>query len=580
MNLNVSKRKDGRIYLYIEKSYRDKLTGKPKKKNVKTLGYVDELEKQYPDPIAHFREVARQMTLEEKANRQITLKIDMNADLPRNAEGSKNFGYAIPLKIYHELNLDKFLKNRSRSEKFEFNTNSIMILLIISRLLSPGSKNKAYEEKNRYFERFDFSKDDVYRALTYFNKISEDLQQYLHENVRMKYGCDTSIVYYDVTNYHFEIKKPDENRKRGRCKQNRKKPIIQMGLAMDKMGIPIHYELFPGNKLDKETFRSVIGKVRKDYNTGRIIVVADMGIITGDNIYYLTGDKPEKPRNGYVFSFSIRGGSNAFKAYVLDEKGYTNGEGKPLDEYFDFKVKDRVTYRDINVTMNNGKTQKKTVYEKQVVFWSKKYCIKARAERAEMLAKAEALIAKPSSFNKATTFGSAAYVNNLEYDKKTGEILDTGKVLSINKNKIAEEEKYDGYYSIVTSELNMPVANIIDTYRGLWEIEETFKITKSDLETRPVYVSDYDHINAHFLTCFIALTILRLIQQKTDGKYSAKKILDCLNKIQCCNEEENIYLFNYRNEISDELGDAFGIDFTKKRLTLSEIKKVLGEAKS
>ena len=538
------------------------------------------MEKQYPDPIAHFREVARQMTLEEKANRQITLKIDMNADLPRNAEGSKNFGYAIPLKIYHELNLDKFLKNRSRSEKFEFNTNSIMILLIISRLLSPGSKNKAYEEKNRYFERFDFSRDDVYRALIYFNKISEDLQQYLHENVRMKHGCDTSIVYYDVTNYHFEIKKPDENRKHGRCKQNRKKPIIQMGLAMDKMGIPIHYELFPGNKLDKETFRSVIGKVRKDYNTGRIIVVADMGIITGDNIYYLTGDKPEKPRNGYVFSFSIRGGSNAFKAYVLDEKGYTNGEGKPQDEDFDFKVKDRVTYRDINVTMNNGKTQKKTVYEKQVVFWSKKYCIKARAERAEMLAKAEALIAKPSSFNKATIFGAAAYVNNLEYDKKTGEILDTGKVLSINKNKIAEEEKYDGYYSIVTSELNMPVANIIDTYRGLWEIEETFKITKSDLETRPVYVSDYDHINAHFLTCFIALTILRLIQQKTGGKYSAKKILDCLNKIQCCDEEENIYLFNYRNEISDELGDAFGIDFTKKRLTLSEIKKVLGEAKS
>jgi len=580
MNLNVSKRKNGRIYLYIEKSYRDRLTGKPKKKNVKTLGYVDELEKQYPDPIAHFREVARQMTLEEKANRQITLKIDMNANLPRNAEGSKNFGYAIPLKIYHELSLDKFLKNRSRSEKFEFNTNSIMILLIISRLLSPGSKSKAYEEKNRYFERFDFSKDDVYRALTYFNKISEDLQQYLHENVRTKYGCDTSIVYYDVTNYHFEIKKPDENRKYGKCKQNRKKPIIQMGLAMDKMGIPIHYELFPGNKLDKETFRSVIGKVRKDYNTGRIIVVADMGIITGDNIYYLTGNKPEKPRNGYVFSFSIRGGSNAFKTYVLDEKGYTNGEGKPLDKDFDFKVKDRVTYRDINVTMNNGKIQTKTVYEKQVVFWSRKYCIKARAERAEMLAKAEALIAKPSSFNKATSFGAAAYVNNLKYDKKTGEILDTGKVLSINKNKIAEEEKYDGYYSIVTSELNMPVANIIDTYRGLWEIEETFKITKSDLETRPVYVSDYDHINAHFLTCFIALTILRLIQQKTDGKYSAKKILDCLNKIQCCNEEENIYLFNYRNEISDELGDAFGIDFTKKRLTLSEIKKVLGEAKS
>ena len=126
----------------------------------------------------------------------------------------------------------------------------------------------------------------------------------------------------------------------------------------------------------------------------------------------------------------------------------------------------------------------------------------------------------------------------------------------------------------------MPVADIIDTYRGLWEIEETFKITKSDLVSRPVYVSEYEHINAHFLTCFISLTILRLIQQKTNGKYSAKKILKCLNEIQCSNEEENIYLFNHRDEISDALGDAFEIDFTKKRLFLSEIKKVLGEVKN
>lgn len=579
MNLNVSKRKNGRIYLYIEKSYRDRVTGKPKKKNIKTLGYVDELEKQYPDPIAHFKEVARQMTLDEKSNRQITLTIDMNEDLPMNAEGSKNFGYAVPMKIYHELGLDQFIKNRSRSERFEFNANSIMILLVISRLLSPGSKLKAYEEKGRYFERFNFSKDDVYRALTYFDKISENLQQYLHESVRMKYKCDTSIVYYDVTNYHFEIKKPDEYRKRGRCKQNRKKPIIQMGLAMDKEGIPLHYELFPGNCLDKETFRSVIGKVRKDYDTGRVVVVADMGIITGDNIYYLTGDKPEKPRNGYIFSFSVRGGTKAFKSYVLDEEGYMDGNGNPVEDGADFKVKDRITYRDINVTMGNGKIQKRKVYEKQVVFWSKKYYIKARSERAEMLAKAEALIANPGKFNKDTSYGAAAYVKNLEYDKKTGEVLDTGKALYMNEDKIAEEEKYDGYYSIVTSELHMSVDEIISTYRGLWEIEETFKITKSDLEARPFFVSEYSHINAHILTCFIALTILRLMQQKTNGSYSAGKILECLNKIQCSHEDENIYLFNYRNEITDAIGNAFGIDFTKKRRTLLEIKKILGDTK-
>lgn len=205
--------------------------------------------------------------------------------------------------------------------------------------------------------------------------------------------------------------------------------------------------------------------------------------------------------------------------------------------------------------------------------------MKARAERNEVLAKAEALIADPKKFTKATSYGAAAYVNNLEYDKQTGEILETGKSLSLNTSKISEEEKYDGYYAIVTSELHMPTSEIIDTYRGLWEIEETFKITKSDLEARPVHVRDSEHINAHFLTCFIALMILRLIQKKTGRVYSTEAILDCLKKIECTSEHENIYLFGYRSKLSDALGNAFGIDFTKKRLRLHEIKKILGNVK-
>ena len=436
-------------------------------------------------------------------------------------------------------------------------------------------------KKNRYFERFAFSRDDIYRALTHFDKISGELQRYLHESVRSKYGSDTSIVYYDVTNYYFEISKADELRKYTKnAKQKRKKPVVQMGLAMDKDGIPLSYELFPGNKLDKETFRTVIGNVRKNYDTGRIVVVADMGIITGDNISYLVGSKPENPQNGYIFSFSVRGGAEKFQNYVLDDKDYTDMNGKPVTEETDFKMKSRVIAREINVTMDSGRTQKTgKVYEKQVVFWSKKYYLKARSERNEMLAKAQTLIDEPSKFNKATSYGAASYVNNIEYDKDTGEIMDKGKLLSLNTAKIAEEEKFDGYYAIVTSELHMSDSEIIDTYRGLWEIEETFKITKSDLETRPVYVSTYAHINAHFLTCFIALTILRLIQKKTGRQYSAEKIIECLNKIECVSEYENIYLFGYRSALSDALGNAFGIDFTKKRLRLSDIKKVLGDVK-
>ncbi len=233
----------------------------------------------------------------------------------------KNFGYAGILKIFHELELDRFFRNKARHEKFKYNTNSIMILLVVSRLLSPGSKKKAYEEKDRYFERFDFSLQDVYRALSHFSAIAKELQRYLNSQITEKYGRNTRTVYYDVTNFYFEIDEPDGLRRYGLSKEGRRDPIVQMGLAMDADGIPLHYDLFPGNTVDKATFRPVVGEIRRNYGTGKIIVVADKGIITGDNIYYLLGnEKGGKNFNGYVFSFSVRGGTNDFKEYVLTQE--------------------------------------------------------------------------------------------------------------------------------------------------------------------------------------------------------------------------------------------------------------------
>jgi hypothetical protein len=579
MHLNISRKPDGRTYLSIVKGYRDKDTKRMRTKVVESVGYLDELMKQYDDPIAHFREAAKKMTQAERTGRRVQVDIDMDERLFECSDTMKNLGYAVPMKVYHELGIHEFLKAKAIKEDFRFNTNSIMILLVISRILSPGSKRKTFDGKAGYFERFHFSLDDVYRALTHFDKISEELQRFLYERIHSKYGSDTSVVYYDVTNYYFEISQADELRKYGKPKQNRKKPVVQMGLAMDADGVPIHYELFPGNMLDKETFRSVIGEVRMNYGTGRIIVVADMGIITGDNIHYLIGDKPEKPKNGYVFSFSVRGGTDKFKEYVLDPAGYRDKSGQPATDGSDFMIKSRRIAREINVTMANGKKKLRTVYEKQVVFWSRKYLLKARAERAEVIAKAEALVKEPKMYSRATAYGAAAYVSNLEFDKTTGEIQTKGRGLSLNREKILQEELLDGYYAITTSEHEMPDGDIIDTYRGLWEIEETFKITKSELEARPVYVSSEDHIDAHFLTCFLALVIIRLIQKQTGKNYSAEEIIDCLNRIQCMHESENIYLFGYRSEISDALGTAFGIDFSRKRLTLAEIKKILADVK-
>ena len=570
------RKQSGRTYLVIAQKYRNPKTNTSTDRTIMSLGYLDELEKKYKDPIAHFREVARKMTEEENAKKKLTLTIHMDEALPKDAEGRKNFGYAAILKIYHQLRLDNFFKNKARHEPFKFNTNSIMILLVVSRLLSPSSKKKAFEERRRYFERFNFSLVDIYRALSHYAKIMKEFQRYLHEQIVEKYRRDTKTIYYDVTNFYFEIDEADELRKYGRSKEHRHNPIVQMGLAIDADGIPIHYELFPGNKLDKETFRSVIGEVRKNYNTGRIVVVADMGIITGDNIYYLTGGKN---RNGYVFSFSIRGGTDAFKNYVLDHEGYVDTDGKPAGEDTTFKIKSRRIAREINVTMKSGKTAKKTMHEKQVVFWAKKYSDKARAEREEVVKKAMVLVADPKKYNKATTYGAAKYVKSLKFDKETGEVLEGKRQSYFDFEKLAEDEKYDGYYAIVTSELDMSDGEIIDTYRGLWEIEETFKVTKSTLEARPVYVSREDRINAHFLICFIALVIIRLIQKITDRRYSAQKIIACLNRISCSNEQDNLYLFDYRSDVSDAVGDALGIDFTRKRLRLEEIKNISAKCK-
>jgi len=570
------RKQSGRTYLVIAQKYRNPKTNTSTDRTVLSLGYLDELEKEYDDPIAHFQEVARQMTEEEKAKKRLTLSINMDEELEPGSDDRKNFGYAAILKIYHQLRLHRFFNNKARSEEFKFNTNSIMLLIVISRLMSPGSKKKAFEEKEGYFERFNFSLVDMYRALSHFSKIAKDCQRYLHEQVVDKYGSNTETIYYDVTNFYFEIDQADEMRKFGRSKEHRHNPLVQMGLAMDADGVPLHYEIFPGNKLDKETFRSVIGEVRKNYDTGRIVVVADMGVITGDNIYYLTGGKN---RNGYVFSFSIRGGTEAFKKYVLDESGYLGFHGKPATKDDDFKIKSRRIAREINVTMRSGKTAQKIVYEKQVVFWAAKYDKKAKAEREELVKKAFALVADPRKYSRATSYGAAKYVKNLEFDKKTGEVLHSKKRPIFDQEKLVQEELFDGYYAIVTSELDMSDQQIIDTYRGLWEIEETFKITKGTIEARPVYVSREERISAHFLTCFIALVIIRLIQKITDRRYSPERIVQCLNRISCSHEQDNLYLFNYRSEISDDIGSKLGIDFTRKRLQLGEIKKIIGKCK-
>jgi transposase len=560
--------KNGRTYLSIVHSYWDATKKQSCSKTIRSLGYLDELEKTYDDPIAFFTAEAKRMEEQRlKDNASYTFSISKQDRIDINTNSRKNFGYAALSTIFHELGIHTFLINRQRHSKEEFDANTIMKMLTFSRLLYPASKKKSYEERSRFFESEDYSLDDVYRCLSFLCKHKDNLQLWVNDKIKELYGRDSSLVYYDVTNYYFETDEQDDMRKKGVSKEHRPNPIVQMGLFIDNNGLPITYELFPGNTNDCLTYRPNLKRIKTQYELGKAIVVADKGMTTGDNIWYTlsAGD-------GYVFSMSVRGADKELRDYVLNENGY-----EWLGE--EYKRKSRRYPRTIQVTSASGRKLKKTVDEKQVIFYSEKYDKRAKADRAAAIAKAQDLIAHPGKYSRATSYGAAAYIKNIDFDKDTGEILSTGKVLALDEKRIKDEEALDGYYVIVTSEMEETDDSIIEMYRGLWRIEESFRVTKSDLEARPVFVSTQDHIEAHFLICFISLVIARILEMKTNHKYSITKMLESLRKSECSHIQQNHYLFNYYDEVLKEIGEKTSIDFSHKCMTLGDIKKILAKTK-
>ena len=564
MYLKKTTRKfDDRIYLSIAEGFHDPQKKHTRTRTVQSLGFLDELQKQYPDPIAHFKKLVDEMN-EEKKEQLVSLDFNLS-NLLVKGDDAKLLGYAPLSKIYHELELDTFFINRQQCLNSRYNLNNIVKLLAFNRILNPSSKKKAWEQKDRFFENTDFSLDDIYHSLSIINKYREAAKLWIHNHIPNR---NTELVYYDLTNYYFEIDEQDELRRKGVSKEHRPNPIVQMGLFLDAEGIPITYNLFPGNTNDCETLIPETKNLRRDFGIGRVIVVADKGINTARNCYFTTHNL----KNGYVFSQTVRGGHKELKDYVLEQSGYrVTKEG--------FRIKSRTYPREIELESADSGKFKTRIDEKQVIFYSPDYDRKAKADRAAAVAKARQLVANPSQYKQATSYGAAKYVKNLEFDKKTGEILTVNHNPVFDEAKLREEEKWDGYYAIVTSELKKTDDEVIDIYRGLWKIEESFKVTKSDLEARPVYVTREDHIQAHFLICFISLVILRLLQKRLGGEFSANRIIETLNKAECINLKENFYLLRFRDEIIDALNEKMNIDITKKIMRLGEIKNIFSNVK-
>lgn len=554
--------------MVIVHGYRDPVTKKVRHKTIKSLGYLDDLKKQFEDPIAHFRAVVEEMNRAAALEKQeAIINLDPKATLAPTGTTRKNIGYAAISKLYHELGLDVFLNNHSRAFKADFNTNNIMKLLIYSRILFPASKKRTYEGRERFFENTDFSLDDVYRCLTQVVTFKDKLQKHLHRKMKEKYGRSTELVFYDVTNYYFEIDKQDGMRRKGVSKEHRPDPIVQMGLLMDTKGIPIMYDLFPGNTNDCETLLPMLDRVKREYDIGRTIVVADKGINTADNIAYCLAKG-----DGYVYSQTVRGANKELKSYVLDPTGYRESRDGS-------RIKSRLYPREIAVSNARGGRTKIRIDEKQVVFYSPDYDRKAKQDRELAILKAKDLVKHPFKYNRAISYGAAKYVKDLVFDRKTGEIVTTKRQPVFDEAKLREEEKFDGYYAIVTSEWNKSDDAIIEIYRGLWRIEEAFKVTKSDLETRPVFLSREDHIQAHFLICFVALVLIRLLAHVLENKHSVPRIIDSLSQASGSFLEENWYVFDYADEVTETIAETLGIDLRRKYLRYGEIKKMIAATK-
>lgn len=585
MFLKKTRHKSGRVQISLVHGYREPGTNKVKHRVVENLGYVDQYEHLYEDPIAHFEKVARRRTLaiqEEKKAQEIFLgSVSSQETMNLDEHALYHLGFLPLSSIYHELKIHQFIINRQRSLAMDYSLNDVMQLLLYTRILTPGSKKANYEEKKQFARPFNCDQHDLYRALDYFANFSEELLLHLHEQVRIHYQRKTHVVFYDVTNYYFEIDKEDELRRKGYCKDNTGNPIVQMGLLLDADAIPISFRLFQGNTHDSQTMLPILESTRQDYGLGRLIMVADKALNSGDNVAFLMAKG-----DGFIFSQKIRGAGQDLQAYVLDQAGYQEKKGvvKNTDGWDKgpqpaFRMKSRPYPQAFWVTHADDVKRKIPLDVKQIVCYNDLYARRQQYKRAELLLKAQKIVNNPKAYNKKEASGALRYVKNIEYDPQTGECLKLKKMPYLDIDKIKEDEKYDGYYVLITSEIAMPDVDVARAYHDLWQIEDSFRITKTTLVSQPVYLSLANRIQAHFLTCFMSLLLLRLLCKRLDGAHCPEQVVGSLRQYRACFIKDNVYKVTYYDEILRDIGSALDLQLDRRFLRSGDMKQLVAKTK-
>lgn len=558
--------------VYIVDSCR--VDGKVITKVVEKLGRLSDLEIKYDDPIAYAKGRALSLTNEKKKTEDnFDVKFFTQREL-QDSQTSFNIGYLFLQKVYYGLSLDKICKEITNSTKVKYDLNNILKDLIFSRILYPSSKLSTYDLSKNYVEQPNYNLHDVYRSLDLLSKNIDFIQKEVYKNSSKICKRNTSILYYDCTNYFFEIEKEDGFRNYGISKEHRPSPIVQMGLFMDGNGIPLAFNINPGNTNEQVTPIPTEEMIEKEFGLSKFIYCSDAGLGSYNNKWF-----NQLKNRSFIVTQSLKKLKGYLLDWALDNSNWDNNktiEDASLDEilYKSRPIKEKGT------VLIEGVNVQKEINQRLIVTYSPKYAAYQKQIRNEQIERAKKLISKPSAFDKYSSTDFKRLIKNIAYDKN-GEVIN--KELYLDTELIEKEAKFDGYYSLVTN-LEGSVEEIVKINHNRWEIEESFRIMKTDFKARPVYLQNKDRITSHFLTCYLALLIYRILEQKintNEKKYSNTQIINALKNINLFKLDDIGYASNYKtSDILISLCESFGLDLNKQAYRATKIKKLIKQSKN
>jgi transposase len=579
MRLKISKSKNAQS-LYVIKDIT--INGKRTTKIVEKLGTYSNLQKKLngEDPILWAKNYIESLNKKEKANTsQILLKYSPSKIIDKNKQCFFNGGYLFLQKIYYELGLNEVCKHISDKYKFTFNLNSIFSRLIYSRIIFPSSKLSTFNLCSRFMEQPDFELHHIYRALQIISKEFYYIQSSLYNNSLRIAKRNTGILYYDCTNYFFELEQPDGLKQYGMSKEHRPNPIVQMGLFMDGDGIPLAFNITKGNTNEQITLRPLEKKILSDFKLSKFIVCTDAGLASIDNREF-----NDKSGRAFITTQSIKKLKAYQKKWALDSNGWKlpndtqtydiskiDNMLEHMNEIDKNRIKSKIFYKERWINEDG-------LEQRLIVTYSIKYRDYQRSIRNSQIERAEKTIkSNPTKIKKTNQNDYKRFIKKTSCTKD-GEIAEKD-TYSINYNVIAKEEVFDGFYGVCTN-LEDNVSEITKINKRRWEIEECFRIMKSEFKARPVYLSRDDCIKAHFTTCFIALTLYRFLEKRLGEKYTCSEIISGLRSMNFYEVPGEGYIPTYtRTDFTDDLHEAFGFRTDYQILNTKIIKKILKQTK-